>query len=69
MKKDDGLDDGCNVDITLLAHLGAFVLSNSERIKNNFIKEFNSFYNDNKYYTDTDSLYIEKKNCDVSDKT
>ena len=35
---------------------------------NNFIREINKFYNNNIYYTDTDSLYIEKRYWDVLDK-
>ena len=35
---------------------------------NNFIREINGFYENNVYYTDTDSLYIEKKYWDVLDK-
>ena len=35
---------------------------------NNFIREINGFYNNSLYYTDTDSLYIEKKYWDVLDK-
>ena len=35
---------------------------------NNFIREINGFYNINIYYTDTDSLYKEKKYWDVLDK-
>ena len=61
MKKDDGLDDDCDVKNTLPAVLGAFILSNSKRIMNNFIREINGFHNSNIYYTDCDSLYIEKK--------
>ena len=68
MKKDDGLDDDCDIKNTLPAVLGAFILSNSKRIMNNFIREINGFYNNNIYYTDTDSLYIEKKYWDVLDK-
>ena len=40
-KKDDGLDDKNNLKNTLLSHLGAFVLSNSERIINKFVIEIN----------------------------
>ena len=36
---------------------------------NNFIREINGFYNNNIYYGDTDSLYIEKKYWDVLDKS
>ena len=36
MKKDDGLDNDCDIENTLPAVLGAFILSNSKRIINNF---------------------------------
>ena len=68
MKRDDGLDDDCDIKNTLPAVLGAFILSNSKRIMNNFIREINGFYNNIIYYTDCDSLYIEKKYWDVLDK-
>ena len=68
MKRDDGLDDDCDIKNTLPAVLGGFILSNSKRIMNNFIREMNGFYNNNIYYGDTDSLYIEKKYWDVLDK-
>ena len=68
MKKDDGLDDDCDIKNTLPAVLGAFILSNSKRIMNNFIREINGFYKNSIYYGDTDSLYIEKKYWDVLDK-
>ena len=69
MKEDDGLDDDdCDIKNTLPAVLGAFILSNSKRIMNNFIREINGFYNNSIYYTDCDSLYIEKKYWDVLDK-
>ena len=35
---------------------------------NNLIGEINSFYNNSIYYTDTDSLYIEKSYWKVSNK-
>ena len=68
MKKDDGSDDDCDIKNTLPAPLGAFILSNSKRIINNFIREINGFYNNNLFYSDTDSLYIEKKYWDVLDE-
>ena len=68
MKKDDGLDDVCDNTNTLPAVLGAFILANSKRIMNNFVREINGFCNNSKYYGDTDSLYIEKKYWDVLDK-
>ena len=62
MKKDDGSDDDdCDIKNTLPAALGAFILSNTKRIMNNFIREINGFYNNSIYYTDCDSLYIGKK--------
>ena len=68
MKKYDGLDDDFDIKITLPAVLGAFVLKNSKRIMNNFIRETNGFHNDSIYYGDIESLYIEKKHWDVLDK-
>ena len=68
MKKDDGLDDDCDIKNTLPAVLGAFILANSRRIMNKFIREINGFFENNVYYTDTDSLYIEKKYWDLLDK-
>ena len=67
MKRDDGSDDDCDIKNTLSAVLGAFILSNSKRIMNIFIREINGFYN-GIYYGDTDSLYIEKKYWNVLDK-
>ena len=68
VKKDDGLESDNDVKNTIPSHLGAFILSNSKRIMNNFIREINGFYNNSIYYVDTDSLYIEKKYWDVLDK-
>ena len=48
--------------------MGAFILSNSKGIMNNFIREINGFYNNSIYYGDPESLYIEKKYWDVLDK-
>ena len=42
-------------------HLGAFVLSNSERIMNNFEEAIGGFEINDVYYGDSDSLHIEKK--------
>ena len=60
MKKDEELDDNY-VENTLLLHLGAFILSNSKKTRINFDREINRFYNNNIYFSDTDSLYIENK--------
>ena len=53
---------------TLPSHLGAFILSNSKQIMNNFIREINGFHDNSIYCGDTDSVYIEKKFWDVLDK-
>ena len=50
------------------AVLGSFTLANSRRIMNKFIREINGFYENNICYTDTDSLYIEKRYWDVLDE-
>ena len=68
LKKYDGLERNNDVKNTLPGHLGAFILSNSKRFLNNFIREINGFYSNSIYYRDTDSLYIEKKFWDVLDK-
>ena len=60
LEKDDGLESNNDVKNTLPSHLGAFILSNSKRIMDKFIREINGFYNNSIYYTDTDSLHIEK---------
>ena len=44
MKKDDGLNNDCDIKNTLPAVLGDFILSNSKRIMNIFISEMNGFY-------------------------
>ena len=61
MIDDRGLEDEIKKINTMPLHLGAFVLSNSKRIMNNFIHAINGFYTNDVYYTDTDSLYIENK--------
>ena len=40
---------------TMPLHLGAFVLSSSKRIMNNFIHAINGFYTNDVHHTDTDS--------------
>ena len=61
MKKDDGLDDDCDIKNSLPAVLGAFILGYSRRVSNKFIRQINRFCNNIIYYGDTDSMYIEKK--------
>ena len=65
---DKGLEDEVKKLNTMPLHLGAFVLSNSKGIMNNFIHAINGFYTNDVYYTDTDSLYIENKHWDKLDK-
>ena len=67
-KKDDDSDGDNDVKNTFLSHLGAFILSISKRIKNNFFREMNGFYNNSMYYTDRDGLFSTKKYWDVLDK-
>ena len=68
MINDAGLEDEVKKLNTMPLHLGAFVLSNSKRIMNNFIHAINGFYTNDVYYTDTDSLYIENRHWDKLDK-
>ena len=44
MKRDDGLDDDCDIKNTLPAVLGAFIFGNSKRIMKKCIREINGFY-------------------------
>ena len=64
MIDDAGLEDEIKKINTMPLHLGAFVLSNSKRIMNNFIHAIDGFYTNDVYYTDCDSLYIENKHWD-----
>ena len=68
LKDEEGLQDEVKKVTTMPLHLGAFVLSNSKRIMNNFIHAIGGFYTNDVYYTDTDSLYIENKHWDKLDK-
>ena len=68
MIDDVGLEDEVNKLNTMPLHLGAFVLSNSKKIMNNFIHAINGFYTNDVYYIDTDSLYIENKHWNKLDK-
>ena len=68
MIDDPGLEDDVKKLNTMPPHLGSFVLSNSERIINNFIHAIDGFDTNDVYYTDTDSLYIENKHWEKLDK-
>jgi len=50
------------------SNLGTFILSHSKRIMNNFILEIDGFKNPEIYYTDTDSIYINKNNWSILKK-
>ena len=67
MIDDMGLEDEIKKINTMPLHLGAFVLSNSKRIMNNFIHAINGFYSHSVYYTDCDSLYIENRHWNKLD--
>jgi hypothetical protein len=64
LKEEDGVDVEEDKKGFTPSHLGVFILSYSKRIMNNFIRAIDGFYNPVIYYTDTDSLYIHKKNWD-----
>ena len=67
-KDDEGLQDEVKKVNTLPLHLAVFIISNSKRIMNNSIHAINGFYTNDVYYTDTDSLYIEKNYRNKLDK-
>ena len=68
MIDDKGMEVGVKRLNTKPLHVGALVLSNSKRIINNFIRAIIGFFTNDVFYTDTDSLYIENKHLDKSDK-
>ena len=66
MKKDNRLDDDCDVKNTLPSYLRPFISSNSERMMIKFIKKIDGFYTKDIFYSHTDSLlYIERKYWNV----
>ena len=68
MKDDEGLEDEIKKANTLPSQLAFSILSFSKRIMNNFIHAIDGFYTNDVYYTDTDSLYIESKHWNRSNK-
>ena len=60
LKDEEGLIDEVKKVNPLPLQLAVFILSNSKRIMNNFIHAIDGFYTNDVYYTDTDSLNIEK---------
>ena len=63
LEDDEGVDDFDKAKSinTMPSHFGSYILSHSKRLMNSVIKQIDGFYNNNIYYTDTDSLYIHKK--------
>ena len=63
LEDDEGVDDFDKAKAvnTMPFHFGSNILSHSKRLMNNVINQIDGFYNNNIYYTDTDSLYIHKK--------
>ena len=68
MIDDKGLEDEVKNLNTMPLQMGAFVLSNSKRIMNNFIQAIKGFDTNDVDYTDTDSLHIENEHWDELDK-
>lgn len=63
--RDKSMDDFTSY---MPSHLGAFILSHSKRIMNNFIECIDGFKQPKIYYGDTDSIYITKDNWEVLNK-
>ena len=70
MKIEQHEGEECEVDIknTMQGLFGSFLWSNRRRIMNTFIRGIIGFKTMNVFFTDTESLYIEKKHWDVLDK-
>ena len=62
---DEGVDTPVDNKNTMPSQLGAFILSNSKNLMNNFVEVIDGFKTNNVFYQDTDSLYIEKKHWDI----
>ena len=52
-----GIDSEMADKNTMPSHFGSFILSNSKRIINNFLRIIDGFKTNNIYNQDTDSLY------------
>ena len=63
LEDDEGVDDFDKAKSinTMPSHFGSYILSHSKRLMNSVINQIDGFYNNNIYYTDTDSIYIHKK--------
>ena len=67
-KDDSALEDDVKKVNIMPLHLGAFVLSNSQRVMNTFIHAIDGFYTKDAFYTDTDSLNIDIRTWKKLDK-
>ena len=65
LRLDEGVDGEIDNKNTMPSQLGAFILSNSKRIMNNFVEVIDGFKSNIVFYQDTDSLYIEKKHWKI----
>ena len=69
LKTVEGNDvEGLDLKNTMPLHLGIFVLSKNERLMTDFVFAIDGFKEMKKYYSDTDSLYIEEKINSVNKK-
>ena len=66
-KDDLGLEDEVKKVNTMPLQLGAFVLSNTKRITNNFIHAIDGLYANDACSTDADSIYIENNHWNKLD--
>ena len=68
LAKAEGKENDNNKANVVLLHLGAFVLSNGQRIMNNFVEANDGFKSNDLYYGDTGSLYFENRHCNKLDE-
>ena len=63
LQDDEGVNnyDRTKLVKTMPSHFGSYILSHSQRLMNDVIKQVGVFYNNSIYYTNTDSLDIHKK--------
>ena len=64
LEVDEGVDDYDKAKSinTMLSHFGSYILSQGKNLMNDVDKQNGGFYNNSIYFTDTDSLYMHKKN-------
>ena len=63
LENDEGVDDFDKAKSvkTMPSHFGSCILSQSKRLMNDVSTQVGGFYKNSIYYTDTDSLYMDKK--------